>query len=812
MMKKTEQQLKLTAEELRCVCKPSLLGFETTEDLARFDNGIIGQQRAVKAIDLGMKMKQRGYNIFMAGYTGTGRSTYAKTVAQEQAREKDVPADICYVYNFDDSEKPRSLLLPSGIGLDLKQDMEEVIAEIREEIPRAFSGEEYEEKKHQIMNSYQQESNRMMEEFEKEIREEGFVLKNTAQGPMPAPIDEEGEPISQEDFQKMEDNRRQEMRKKSQRIKNDMEKIMREIRSMKSEAQKELKNEEKKIALAVIQPVINNLKRKYDNCEQIQSYLAAVQEDIIENLDKFKKTSGNSKAAPIPMLEQDTESFFKRYRINLLVGNKQLEGAPVIFETNPTYYNLFGKIEGEGKFGSITTDFTMIKEGAVHKANGGYLILKAKDVLSHPFSWSTLKRTLINRESVIENIGEQYQTMPVRTLKPEAITLDLKVILIGSPLIYQLLYNYDQEFEKLFKIKADFDVEMERSEEHMQEFASFIASFCEREGLRHFTAEAVSKVIEYSGRLTGDKEKMTTRFNELLELLYESAAWATEEKEFIEEEDVQKAVYEKEQRANMVQEKIQEMIERGHLLVDVEGKAVGQINGLSVYRSGQYSFGRPSRITARTYLGEKGVINIEREVDMSGKIHNKGVMIMSGYLGGKYARENPLTLSASLAFEQSYGGVDGDSASCAELIALLSAISEMPVRQELAITGSMNQKGEVQPIGGVNEKIEGYYRTCQVKGLNGQQGVIIPEQNKDNLMLKQEVISAVAEGQFSIYIVKEIDQAIELMFGREACQIHDQVESALQEYADKLNKDRDSEEEKADKKGAEKEKEGEEQD
>ena len=791
-MKKGEQNKGLDAEELRCVCKPSLLGFETTEDLSRFNDGIIGQKRAVKAIDLGMKMQQKGYNIFMAGFTGTGRSTYAQTVAQKKAREMDVPSDVCYVYNFDDSEKPRSLILPAGYGLELKLDMEEVVKEIREEIPQAFSGEEYEEKKRKIMNSYQQKSNKMMEEFETKIREEGFVLKNTAQGPMPAPIDEEGEPLSQEDFQKMEEERRKEMRKKSQRIQNEMEKIMREIRSIKSEAQQELKNEEKKIALAVIQPVIDNLKIKFEDCEQIKDYLTAVQGDIIDNLGKFKQSSGKDKPAPIPMLQQDSESFFKRYKVNLLVENRDLEGAPVIFETNPTYYNLFGKIEGEGKFGSITTDFTMIKEGAVHKANGGYLILKARDVLSHPFSWATLKRTLINRESIIENIGEQYQTMPVRTLKPEAIPLDIKVILIGSPVIYQLLYNYDQEFEKLFKIKADFDVEMERSEEHMQEFASFVAAFCEREGIRHFTAEAVSKVIEYSSRLTGDREKMTTRFNELLELLYESAAWTDENRDFIDKPDVQKAVAEKEQRANMVEEKIQEMMERDHLLVDTKGEEIGQINGLSVYQSGQYSFGRPTRITARTYLGEKGVINIEREADMSGKIHNKGVMIMSGYLGGQYARETPLTLSASLAFEQSYGGIDGDSASCAELIALLSAISEMPVRQDLAITGSLNQKGQVQPIGGVNEKIEGFYRTCKVKGLNGQQGVVIPEQNKDNLMLKEEVISAVEEGQFAIYTVADIDQAIELMFARKAEQIHKRVEASLEDYAEKLkNKDDD---------------------
>ncbi|MFW6308541.1 MAG: Lon protease family protein [bacterium] len=787
-----DKKKELTFDDLRCFCQPSILGFETTEDIEPFSNGIIGQQRAIKAMDLGMKMDQEGYNIYMAGMTGTGKSTYARKVAEEKAKDKDIPSDICYVYNFSDSEKPEVLLLPPGFGSQLKKDMEDVIRELREEIPQAFSGEEYEEKKRQIMNSYQKESNKLMEEFEQEIREDGFVLNNTAQGPVPTPVDENGDPISQEEFQKLDEEKRSELREKSQKIQNELEKIMREIQSKKSDAQQELKNEEKQIALSVIQPVIDNLKIKYEDCEEIKNYLSAVQEDIIENLDEFKKSKKNKQGGPLAMMSQDPESFFKRYKVNLLVDNKDSEGAPVVFESNPTYYNLFGKIEGEGKFGSITTDFTMIKEGAVHKANGGYLILKAKDVLTNAFAWPTLKRALINQEGVIENIGQQYQTMPVRTLKPEPIPLDIKVILIGSPLVYQVLYNYDKEFEKLFKIKADFDVEMDRNEEHMREFASFIGSFCDREDIRHFDAEAVSKVIEYSSRLTGDREKMSTRFNELLELLYESDAWADEEQKYISAEDVKKAINEKDQRANMIEEKIQEMIARGHILVDVTGKVVGQINGLSVYQTGQYSFGRPSRITARTYMGEKGVINIEREVDMSGKVHNKGVMIMSGYLGGKYAQEKPLTLSASLAFEQSYGGVDGDSASCAELIALLSAISEIPVRQDLAITGSLNQKGKVQPIGGANQKIEGFYRTCKVKGITGKQGVVIPEQNKDNLMLKEEVIDAVEDGEFTIYTVENIDQAIELMLDEDVEKVHTKVKESLHEFAEKI---KDEEEE-----------------
>lgn len=398
-----------------------------------------------------------------------------------------------------------------------------------------------------------------------------------------------------------------------------------------------------------------------------------------------------------------------------------------------------------------------------------------------------MKRILLNQEIVVENIGEQYRSMPITTLKPEAIPVDIKIIMIGNPYIYQLLYNYDEEFKKLFKVKADFDVQMERSEENMEKFASFISSISDSEDIRHFTVGAVSRIIEYSSRLTDDREKLSTQFNEILELLFEANAWAEMENddEYINRNDVIKAIEEKEYRYNLTEEKIQEMIDRGHILVDVEDKEVGQINGLSVYQTGQYSFGRPTRITARTFLGQKGVVNIEREVDMSGKIHNKGVMILSGFLGGKYAQKQPLSLSASLTFEQNYGGIDGDSASCAELIALLSAIADIPVKQDLAITGSMNQKGMVQPIGGVNEKIEGFYKVCKLKGLTGSQGVVIPKQNEDNLMLKPEIVEAVSSGEFNIYSVEEIDEAIELMMGVEAEKVHSQVEEELKQMANK---------------------------
>ena len=784
-----QKDKRLKPSQLKCDCSLEL-DFDTTADLSPYYEGIIGQKRAVDAVNFGLTVEKEGYNIFMAGHPGTGKTTYAKKKTKKRSKDKEVPPDLCYVYNFENKEKPKALKLPAGTGLILKEDMEELVEELKEDIPSAFEGEEYEEKKNEIMSDYQKKSNDLMDEFERDIKEEGYILKNTPQGPVPVPINEDGEPINQEKFQQLSDERKYKIREKNSKINKQMEDLMRKIRKLKSKAQDELEELEKKIGLSLVQPIIANIKEEYEGCKEVLSYLENVKEDVIKNLDKFKGDDDKQKQqVPFQVKQKNNDAFFTRYEVNLLVDNKDTEGAPVVVETNPTYYNLFGKTEGKSKFGTITTDFTMIKSGALHKANGGYLILQARDLLTNPLSWKTLKRSLINEEVVVENIGEQYRAVPIKTLKPEAIYIDVKVILIGNPYIYQLLYNYDQEFKKLFKIKAHFDTEMERSQDKMEKFASFVASVCKREDLKDFTKEAVAKIIEYSSRLSGEKDKLSTKFNDIMEVLYESNTWARiAENNFVEASDVKKALEKKEKRSNLIEEKIRDMIAKGHILVDVAGKEVGQINGLSVYQTGEYAFGRPSRITARTFVGKKGVINIEREADMSGKIHNKGVMILSGYLGGKYAQEKPLTLSASLAFEQNYGGIDGDSASCAELISLLSAISGYQIRQDLAITGSMNQKGKVQPIGGVNYKIEGYYKTCKIKGINGNQGVIIPVQNKDNLMLKQEVINAVKGDEFNIYVVEEINEAIELMFDRPAEEIHSKVEEKLNIMANKAKK------------------------
>jgi len=777
---------KISRSKLNYNFKAEQLDFDTTEELSAIDEEIIGQNRAADSLDFGMRVDKNGYNIFMVGESGTGKSTYAKNMTEEKAAEMEQPKDILYVFNFSEPEEPRVMRVPAGMGNDLKNDMDKIIEELQEEIPRAFEGEEYEKERKEILNEYQPKSNKLMQEFESSAKERGFLLQNTSQGLVPVPIDEDGEPISREDFQEMDEDKKEEIRNESQKIQNEISQVMREIRSIKEKAQDELSALEKKIGISIVQPIICHLKNQYEDCEEIADYLEEVQDDIIDNIDRFRNENDNNQQNPfLAMQQNDDGSFFVRYQINIFVNNSKTDGAPVIYEKNPTYYNLFGKIEGKSQFGTITTNFTMIRSGSLHRANGGFLIVHAKDLLTNPFCWDTLKRALINQEITVENIGEQYRSVPIITLKPEAVELDLKIIMIGSPYIYYLLYNYDDEFSELFKIKADFDTEMTRNKENIAKFADFISSVIKRDQLKEFSSGAVAAMIDFSSRLTGDREKLSTKFNEIIEILYESDVWADSYgEEVVSASSVKKAIDEKEMRSNLLEEKIQEQIDRDHLLLDVSGQEVGQINGLSVYQAGNYSFGRPARITARSYLGKEGVINIEREAKMSGRIHSKGVMILTGYLGGKYAQKTPLSLTASIAFEQSYGGVDGDSATCAEVVALLSSLSGMPIRQDIAITGSMNQKGVIQPIGGVNEKIEGFFKVCQAKGLTGEQGVIIPQRNLDNLMLEEEVIAAVENKEFNLYSIEEIDQALEIMLGEEAEKVHSAVQEKLKEYAE----------------------------
>jgi lon-related putative ATP-dependent protease len=779
---------KLSPVELRETCDPVMFSFRSTEDLEPLSD-IIGQERAVKAMEFGLKIDHKGYNIFMTGLTGTGKTSYARAVVKKAAVGKPIPDDILYVYNFTRPEKPIAINLPAGKGSEFSKDMEKLIAEVRREIIRVFDDENFENQKQALIDRYQRASMGLFEKLDETAKAEGFTLQRTPQGIITIPL-RDGKPMSQEEFEALSDEEKKALEEKGRTLQGRIDETLRKVRSLDKQAREELAHLERNTALAAINPLFEEVAVKYAAFTEIISYLKSVKEDIIKNLALFRterrdKSDGDERQMLNIGQNLPTEDFYLRYRVNLFVDNKATKGAPVIFETNPTYYNLFGKIEGKAQFGAITTDFTMIKSGAVHRANGGYLILQAADLFKDPYAWDTLKRTLKNSEARVENIGEQYRTVPTVTLKPEPIPVRVKVILIGTPYIYSLLNAYDEDFRKLFKIKVDFDVEMDRTPENLKRYAAFICHICQNEGLIHFDPTGVARVVDYSSRLAEDKKKLSTRFNEIVEVLYEASAWAAiDGSASVTRDYVDKAIEQKVYRSNRVEEKLFSMIERGEILVDTRGAAVGQINGLSVLDVGDYIFGQPSRITARTYLGDEGVINIEREAKMSGHIHDKAVMILTGFLGERYAKDMPLTISASIAFEQNYGGIEGDSATCAELIALLSSISGIPIRQDLAITGSLNQHGHVQPVGGTTYKIEGFYHACKIKGLTGTQGVVIPCQNIDNLMLKPEVVEAVEQGKFHIYSAETIDDAIEIMTGIPAEEFHKKVKQSLKKMAE----------------------------
>ncbi|MGB9812622.1 MAG: AAA family ATPase [Thermovenabulum sp.] len=780
---------KLSIEELCDTCDASLFEFETTDELEPISD-IIGQQRAVRAMEFGLKIEKKGYNIFVSGPTGTGKTTYARLAVSKVAKEKSAPDDILYVYNFSKPEKPIALFLKAGMGYEFTKDMEKLVNEVKREINKVFDDEAFEVQRQEIIDIYQKKSAEIFEKLEEQAKAEGFIIQRSPQGFITVPL-KEGKPMSQEEFDALSDEERKAIEEKGRGLQPKIDEALRRVRLVDREAREELLKLERKTALAAINPIFEEITAKYAEFEGVVNYLKEVKDDMIKNLNAIRQASrekGEDGLDFSAILSQGApkEDFFIRYKVNLFVDNRNTEGAPVVIETNPTYYNLFGKIEGKASFGTVVTDFTMIKSGAIHRARGGYLIIQAEDLFKDPFAWDTLKRTLKNGEARIENIGEQYRVIPTVTLKPQPIPVDVKVILIGSPLYYYILNEYDEDFRKLFKIRVDFDVEMEKTKENLKNYAAFVCHICKNDGLLHFDKEAVAKVIDYSSRLAEDKRKLSTRFNEIVELLYEASAWAEIEGEkTVKKHHVQKAIEEKAYRSNRVEEKLLQMIEKGEIILDVSGKKVGQVNGLSVLDIGDYTFGQPSRITATTYLGDAGVVNIEREVKLSGKIHEKAVLILSGYLGEKYAKDMPLAISASITFEQNYGGVEGDSATCAELIALLSSISGIPVRQDIAITGSLDQHGNVQPVGGVTHKIEGFYHACKIKGLTGTQGVVIPSQNIDNLMLKDEVLQAVKEGKFHIYSAETIDDVIEIMTELKAEEFHQKVKESLKSLAER---------------------------
>lgn len=751
----------LEVSDLKNVCDSAVLGFETTKDLGSLD-GIIGQGRAAAAMEFGLAIKRVGYNIYVSGMTGTGRSSYTRTIINKIAQSEKTPDDWCYVYNFKTPDNPIAISLPAGMGHKLEKDMRRLIKSLKVKIPKAFDGEEYEKQKNDIIQVYQEESSQLMEHFNVFAKQKGFMIKKTEQGILTIPIIED-KAIEEEDFLKLEKEERKRIEDDSFVVQSRLIETMKQIKEIEKSAREKIEHLETKIALVTVEQPIMDLKEKYVEYKGVIEYLQSVQKDIIHNIEDFRLLSKVAEEDADLADRLRNKDFTKKYQVNLMVDHRDTVGAPVISEANPKYYNLLGKIEYESNMGLVTTDFTKLKPGSLHAANGGYIIINMTDLIRNPESWEGIKRAIKTNSITIENI---YSIAGLASggIKPQPIPLNIKIVLIGSGQLYNLLYNYDEDFRKLFKIKADFDIDMSSVDENIIKYAKFISSHCEKKELLHFDNTGVAAVVEYSRRLAEHKHKLSTRFNDIVEILIEADAWARMNVETtVTAYYVKKAITEKYYRSNRIEEKLQELIDTGVILISTEDRVIGQVNGLSVMDFGDISFGKPSRITAVTYAGEKGIINIEREVEMSGSIHDKGVLILSGYLGEKFAQEFPMSLSASICFEQLYDGVEGDSASSTELYSLLSSLAEVPVKQYIAVTGSVNQRGEIQPIGGVNEKIEGFYQTCKARGLKGNEGVMIPHQNVVNLMLNDDVIEAVQQGKFHIYAIKNVEEGIELL-------------------------------------------------
>jgi len=762
------EKFKVPVEKLKKIYNINSFSFKTTEEVPPLE-GIIGQERAKKALEFGLKIRSDGYNIYVSGPSGTGRTTSVEQAIKKLAENQPVPDDWVYVYNFTNPDTPRALRFPPGKANIFKKDMDSLINDLKLEIPKVFEGEVYLEHKNQILKEFQNKRNTLLDQLEEAAKKTGFQIKQTPSGILFIPT-VEGKPLTEEELEQLTDQAKEEIRKKQEMLYEQLEEILRQIRQFEKETKGKLSQLEKDTARYILTPKIEELKEKYLQQKEVIEYFGEVEKDIIENVDEFKEKKEVEILPGLKLPEKETSLF--KYKVNVLIDNSRTKGAPVIKETNPTCYNLCGRIEYRPQFGAMVTDFTMIKPGALHKANGGYLILQVFDVLKNYFSWETLKRALKNKQVIIEDLNEQFRLINTPTLRPEPIPLETKVILIGQPIFYYLLFHYDEDMKKLFKVKADFSTIMERDKEGIENYTAFISKICRDEGLKHFDKTAVARIVEYGSRRVEDQTKLTTRFIEIADLIRESNFWAEiENSEIVSEKYVKKALEEKIYRSNLIEKRIEELIKEGTIMVDVDGEKVAQINGLSVITLGEYSFGKPSRITATISIGRDGVINIDREVKLAGTIHNKGFLIINNYLKGKFGKNKTIIFSGSICFEQLYEEIEGDSASSTELYLLLSALSDLPIKQGIAVTGSVNQKGEIQPIGGVNEKIEGFYYTCKSMGLTGNQGVIIPEKNVKNLMLNDEVIEAVKNGKFHIYAVKTIDEGIEILTGVPAGQL-----------------------------------------
>ena len=751
----------LQAHQLYRACDQSQFTFKTTADLEDL-TGIIGQMRAMDALRFGTGIRHDGYNLFVLGPSGIGKNSMVRRFLEQKSGGENKPDDWCYVNNFAQPHKPQLLRLPSGRGAELRARMEQLVEYLRSAIPALFEGDEYRAKASAIQEEFGKRQEQAFNELGDEAAQKQIALLRMPEGFGFAPM-RDGEVIPPDEYEKLPEEERERIETTIAELQGKLEKILRQMPQWRREKHERVKQLDRETTLSAVDHLVNEIKESYADLPEVLNYLDQVQQVMVDNADDFRKQEETATMGGMTVV---THQSFHQYKVNVLVSNNKAPGAPIVSEDNPTYSNLVGRVEHISQFGALVTDFTLIKPGALHRANGGYLLLDIRKVLSQPFAWEGLKRALQTREIRIESLGQMYSLVSTVSLEPQPIPLDTKVILFGDRLFYYLLQEYDAEFGELFKVAADFEDRIERNDDAHQLYAQLIATLSRKEGLLPFDRGAVARVIEHSARLAGDAERLTTRMRSVADLLREADHCTREAgREVVDADNVQCAIDGQIHRQSRLKERLYEQILRDTLVIDTQGAVVGQINALSVIALGDFAFGQPTRITATTRLGDGDMVNIEREVKLSGAIHSKGVMIMSSFLAARYAKNQPLAFSASLVFEQSYGMVDGDSASMAELCVLLSNLADAPIKQSLAITGSVNQHGHAQAIGGVNEKIEGFFDICSARGLGGEQGVIIPAANVKHLMLRRDVVAAAEAGKFHIHAVENVDQAIALLTG-----------------------------------------------
>ena len=791
--------------QARKTCPMDFIKCSATDDLEPLIE-IIGQDRAVKALQFGLDIKEEGFNLYVAGMPGTGKKTAIVTFLEQRAKEMPVPPDWCYVYNFADHQKPNALQLPAGMGAQFVTDIARFIDEMKKALSAAFESDDYASRREETVKGFEERKQELMGELNKKAQDAGFVIQRSQIGMVITPVIN-GQLINEQQFSILPQSVRDEIQNKRKALSDEMGTAFRQFRDIDREAEAEVEKFNKEVASFAMDTLLDSLNDKYGEVIECKLYLDAVRSDILDNLGAIlgaQKPPENPLAA---MMGGGSVDPTARYKVNLIVDNSKLEGAPVIMELNPGHDKLFGTTEKEARFGALVTDYTMIRGGSAHMANGGYLVLPIEDLARSPGSYEALKRTILNKKLEIEELAARMGYVSTRSLRPEPIPFDCKVIIVGEGKYYYMLYQGDPEFKKIFKVKAEFDNTMDRTRENVEQYAQFMCTLVIKEGLKHLDSEGIASIVEYSSRLAADQDKLSTQFARVSDLIREANYYAMSNgSDYITKDHVRQAIEAKVYRSNMIEEKLGEMIERGSILVDTEGAKVGQLNGLAVMGMGDHMFGKPSRITASIGLGKSGIIDIEKQADMGGPTHTKGVHILTGFLTDRYAKKHPLSLTARLVFEQSYSGVDGDSASSTETYAMMSALSGLPIKQSFAVTGSVNQRGQVQAIGGVNHKIEGFFDLCKFRGLTGDHGVMIPESNVKNLMLREDVVEAIKEGKFHVYPVGTIDQGIEVLTGVEAGKPNEEgnypegsvnqlVQSRLDEMAAIMSprKDRDDE-------------------